>query len=240
MRQGRRNGLIAAVVVSGAVSVGAGGFAFADAEAGGTAERSPGLLAGNLVQLPVDAPVNLCGNTVSVVGLLNPASGNRCASAGGSSSGSSRPGDASSTNGRSGGAVAEGTAKGSPGVITGNGIQLPVQLPVNVSGNSVNVVGVGNPVFGNESVNVTTPSKPEPVRPPVVPPKTPPKVVVVPPAKPPVAPPAPAPEPEPVRPSGSSLAQTGADGVGYLLPAGGALLLGGALLFRRSRVNALP
>ncbi|MFB6483495.1 chaplin, partial [Streptomyces virginiae] len=31
------------------------------------AERSPGLLSGNLVQLPVNIPVNACGNTVSVV-----------------------------------------------------------------------------------------------------------------------------------------------------------------------------
>ncbi|MEV7615454.1 chaplin [Streptomyces sp. NPDC089799] len=237
MRQGRRNGLIAAVVVSGAVSVGAGGFAFADAEAGGKTEGSPGLLAGNLVQLPVNAPVNLCGNTVSVVGLLNPAAGNRCANADGSASGSSRPGDAGSTNGRAGGAHAGGTAKDSPGVITGNNIQLPVRLPVNISGNSVNVVGVGNPVFGNESVNVTTPVKPEPVRPPVVPPKTPPVKVVTPPAKPPVIPPAP---PEPVRPAGSSLAHTGAEGVGYLAPAGGALLLGGALMYRRFRVSPTP
>ena len=41
--------------------------------------RSPGVLSGNTVQVPVDVPVNVCGNTVNVVGLLNPAVGNSCA-----------------------------------------------------------------------------------------------------------------------------------------------------------------
>ncbi|MYW17308.1 DUF320 domain-containing protein, partial [Streptomyces sp. SID2955] len=39
------------------------------------------------------------------------------------------------------------------GVLSGNGVQLPVDLPVNVTGNSVNVVGLGNPATGNQSVN---------------------------------------------------------------------------------------
>jgi uncharacterized repeat protein (TIGR01451 family) len=45
----------------------------------GTATGSPGLLSGNVVQAPLDLPVNACGNTVNVVGLLNPAAGNTCA-----------------------------------------------------------------------------------------------------------------------------------------------------------------
>ncbi|MGW7403250.1 chaplin [Streptomyces sp. NPDC054833] len=45
----------------------------------GTATGSPGLLSGNVVQVPLDLPVNACGNTVNVVGLLNPAAGNTCA-----------------------------------------------------------------------------------------------------------------------------------------------------------------
>ena len=57
--------------------------------------------------------------------------------------------------GASGGAAAQGDVKDSPGVVSGNGLQLPVQLPVNVSGNSVNVVGIGDPAFGNESVNAS-------------------------------------------------------------------------------------
>ncbi|MEU6510979.1 chaplin [Streptomyces sp. NPDC046942] len=44
----------------------------------GTATGSGGLLSGNVVQVPVDIPVNACGNTVNVIGLLNPAAGNAC------------------------------------------------------------------------------------------------------------------------------------------------------------------
>jgi hypothetical protein len=41
----------------------------------------------------------------------------------------------------------------SPGFLSGNVIQAPINAPVNVSGNSVNVIGVGNPAFGNKSTN---------------------------------------------------------------------------------------
>ncbi|MGW1883769.1 chaplin [Streptomyces sp. NPDC001970] len=44
----------------------------------GTATGSPGLLSGNVVQAPVSIPVNACGNTVNVIGVLNPAAGNTC------------------------------------------------------------------------------------------------------------------------------------------------------------------
>ncbi|MFJ5529120.1 chaplin [Streptomyces sp. NPDC093261] len=53
--------------------------AMADSGAEGTASTSPGVGSGNLVQVPVDIPINVCGNTVSVIGLLNPAAGNGCA-----------------------------------------------------------------------------------------------------------------------------------------------------------------
>ncbi|MEH0633775.1 MULTISPECIES: chaplin [Streptomyces] len=61
-----------AVVLSGA------GLAAADAGAEAKAIGSPGVLSGNIVQAPVHVPVNLCGNTINVVGLLNPAFGNVC------------------------------------------------------------------------------------------------------------------------------------------------------------------
>ncbi|THA80815.1 chaplin [Streptomyces sp. A0592] len=229
MRHSRRSGLIAAVVAGGGLAVaGVSGLAHADADAGGKAERSPGLLSGNLVQLPVNVPVNLCGNTVNVVGVLNPAAGNRCAndSRGGGGSPTSQQG-----GGNGGGAVAEGRGKDSPGVLSGNGIQLPVDLPLNVSGNSVNVVGIGNPAHGNTSVNVEKPTPGKPVQPPVVEkPVTPVKPVT------PATPVVPVTEATPPRHT-EALAHTGADGAGYLLPAGGGLLLGGVLLYRRFRLN---
>jgi hypothetical protein len=70
----------AAVVTAaaGAVLAGGAGVAAADAGAQGAALGSPGVLSGNLVEAPVHVPVNVCGNTVDVVGLLNPAFGNTC------------------------------------------------------------------------------------------------------------------------------------------------------------------
>jgi hypothetical protein len=78
MRQVTRKGL-ATVAAAGGVIVLGGGYAHADANAHGAAAGSPGVLSGNTVQVPVHVPVNVCGNTVNVVGLLNPAIGNTCA-----------------------------------------------------------------------------------------------------------------------------------------------------------------
>jgi LPXTG-motif cell wall-anchored protein len=39
----------------------------ADSTANGTAADSPGILSGNLVQIPVNLPINVCGNQIDVV-----------------------------------------------------------------------------------------------------------------------------------------------------------------------------
>jgi hypothetical protein len=44
-------------------------------------------------------------------------------------------------------------ASRSPGFASGNIIQVPANIPINASGNSVNVIGAVNPVFGNTSTN---------------------------------------------------------------------------------------
>ncbi|KDN84904.1 chaplin [Kitasatospora cheerisanensis] len=59
--------------------LGSAGLANASAEAEGVAANSPGVLSGNLIQVPVHVPVNACGNSINVIGLLNPAFGNECA-----------------------------------------------------------------------------------------------------------------------------------------------------------------
>ncbi|MEV6795117.1 chaplin [Streptomyces sp. NPDC051320] len=61
------------------LAVGAAAPAMADAGAAGSATKSPGVISGNVVQVPVHVPVNACGNTVNVIALLNPAFGNACA-----------------------------------------------------------------------------------------------------------------------------------------------------------------
>ena len=71
--------LAAAGVLAAGLVLAACGVASADATANGEVENSPGFLSGNLVQVPVDADLNICGNSVNVVGLANPAFGNRCA-----------------------------------------------------------------------------------------------------------------------------------------------------------------
>ncbi|MEV5317363.1 chaplin [Streptomyces sp. NPDC052687] len=53
----------------------------------------------------------------------------------------------------SSGACAYGVAVGSPGVLSGNVIQIPVDLDLNVCGNSINVGGLGNPATGNYCSN---------------------------------------------------------------------------------------
>lgn len=50
-------------------------------------------------------------------------------------------------------AGAQGAAVHSPGAISGNTIQVPVHVPVNACGNTVNVIGLFNPAFANTCVN---------------------------------------------------------------------------------------
>ncbi|WP_372344230.1 chaplin [Streptomyces sp. KL116D] len=64
--------------VAAAAMAGTAGVAAADSGAQGAATDSPGVLSGNVLQVPVHVPVNVCGNTVNVIGLLNPAFGNTC------------------------------------------------------------------------------------------------------------------------------------------------------------------
>ncbi|WP_282702332.1 chaplin [Streptomyces sp. CC219B] len=219
MRRVTRNGVIAVAAASGAMAVAMP--AQADSAADGTATGSPGPVSGNTIQLPVHVPVNVCGNTVNVVGLLNPAAGNTCAAE-----------STADDRATPGGAAAESGGKDSPGVLSGNGLQLPVDLPVNVSGNSVNVVGIGNAAVGNDSVNTSGDRPPRPDRPDR--PDRPAEPAPKPPA-PPRDHPGPGPAPEAPQGPDTSLARTGAD---HALPAAAgaaALILGGAALHRRYR-----
>ncbi|PZT69450.1 chaplin [Streptomyces sp. SW4] len=70
-------GLVLTSVAAATVAGGAG-VAAADSGAQAAAAHSPGVLSGNVLQVPVHVPVNVCGNTVDIIGLLNPAFGNEC------------------------------------------------------------------------------------------------------------------------------------------------------------------
>ncbi|KAA6221455.1 chaplin [Streptomyces albofaciens JCM 4342] len=69
---------VAAVAAGTLMAVGAATPAFADAGTSGAAQNSPGVLSGNVLQIPIHIPVNLCGNSIDIIGLLNPAFGNTC------------------------------------------------------------------------------------------------------------------------------------------------------------------
>ncbi|GAA2265260.1 MULTISPECIES: chaplin ChpH [Streptomyces] len=70
--------VVAVAAATGGLVLAGAGMAAADSGAQGAAVHSPGVLSGNVVQAPIHIPVNACGNTISVIGLLNPAFGNVC------------------------------------------------------------------------------------------------------------------------------------------------------------------
>ncbi|MER7492464.1 chaplin [Streptomyces pharetrae] len=50
-------------------------------------------------------------------------------------------------------AGAKGAAAHSSGVLSGNVVQVPIHVPINACGNTVNIVAALNPAFGNVCVN---------------------------------------------------------------------------------------
>ncbi|WP_338677793.1 chaplin [Streptomyces sp. SCSIO 30461] len=214
-RQVITKGILTAAAATSILSLNS---AYASAsQADGDAQGSPGVLSGNNVQVPVDVPVNVCGNSVSVIGALNPAFGSACANR--------------SARGLSG-SEASGDTVGSPGVLSGNNVKAPVHAPVNVCGNTIDVVGLLNPVTGGSCANGAEPG----AVPPGEVPNTPltPVVAVL---------------PQPGGPADHSevagavhspqLAETGM-GAGSLAAgaAAMALLVGGGVLYRRGVVGA--
>ncbi|MEZ3178995.1 chaplin [Streptomyces pimonensis] len=221
MRQVTRKGLMTMAAATGVLAA-AGGAAHADSGVSGHAAGSPGVGSGNTVQVPVHVPVNVCGNTVDVVGVLDPSVGNSCA------------GQGAFSPGGHGGSHADGHTAGSPGVGSGNHIQVPIHVPVNVCGNDVDILGAGNAAEGGDCANGgsghDSPGKPgDPGRP--------------------------GDEPgAPDRLSADSrqgvhsltrprhdaqLAQTGSElPMGLFLPVGAGALLAGAVLYRKARAAA--
>jgi len=195
MRQILSRSLLTAAAASSIIAA-TGGWASADSDADGTAAGSAGVLSGNSISAPVHVPVNVCGDSVDVVGAANPAFGDSCANT-----------SASSTRS---GASAHAHTDGSPGILSGNSVELPVHAPVNVCGNTVDIVALLDPSTGNHCANGE---------------------------KAPVAdtPDAAAPDAPRVQVSSPRLAETGM--TGEELGAAGAtsalLLLGGAMLYRR-------
>ncbi|MFF3307008.1 chaplin [Streptomyces sp. NPDC002952] len=289
MRQTLSRGMVVAAAATGILSM-YGSPALADSQAGGAASDSPGVGSGNNVAVPVDVPVNACGNSVNVVGALNPAFGNSCANgprqhgSHGSHGAPHRPaphgghggnhgsgrhgsghddeggyGDAPGSHGPSSGhghsgSSAHGGTQGSPGVGGGNDAEAPVDVPVNVCGNTADVIGLLNPVFGNvcgeepgrsggKPQQPHTPGQPH--TPPGVLPDTPSEVPRGPHGAEPITSPVETRALPPVDTSeslvdsttgsSSALARTGGEDVLSAAAASAALLISGTVLYRRSR-----
>ncbi|MGW2511202.1 chaplin family protein [Streptomyces scopuliridis] len=312
MRDLISKGLLTAAAASSVLSM-SGGYAQA-VDADGAAVGSPGVLSGNTIQVPLEIPVNVCGNTVDPIGVLNPAFGNACANTSSAPKHASHPApaphsdpaphaappaheappehatrpapeadddvtpaapphshaphhgapghaspgghhdeDASSTH-------ASTVAAGSPGVLTGNALETVLDIPLNICGNSVDLIGVLNPAFGNFCANGTpeaphetheTPDAPatpgSPAAPEAPEADTPPDDRAVEPAGPATHPRTPAPRGSseailpasmPMPAASDEIAQLASTGSELNLLAMGAasagLLLGGGILYRRS------
>ncbi|MGW1200630.1 chaplin [Streptomyces sp. NPDC002536] len=73
----------AVTIAAGGLALMGAGIASAHGQGGhvgalAEAKNSPGVVSGNVLQVPVEVPVNVCGDTINVVGVLNPAQGNLC------------------------------------------------------------------------------------------------------------------------------------------------------------------
>ncbi|MFJ8540628.1 chaplin family protein [Streptomyces sp. NPDC093586] len=206
----------------------------AGAEAVGHTEEASGIASGNNVQVPVHVPVNVCGNSVDVVAALNSAHDNACgnvshtAASSTSSYGDSAYGDSAY------GAEAVGHTEEASGIASGNSIQVPVHVPLNVCGNTVDVLAALNDAYGNSCGNTVEPGYGTEEQPPATPSETPP-VTSTPPTREVETPPSVGVEEPGTTPQ---LAETGSEGMMTASVAGAALLVGGAMLYRRGRVAA--
>ncbi|MER5210522.1 chaplin family protein [Streptomyces sp. NPDC002838] len=77
MRQTLSRGVFVAAAATGILSL-YGNPAFADTDSTAVTKDSGGLLSGNIVQVPIEVPVNVCGNSISVIEVIGHAYGNLC------------------------------------------------------------------------------------------------------------------------------------------------------------------
>jgi hypothetical protein len=130
-----KKGLLLPLAAGSLMAGGAGTAAAADsATAEGTAADSPGAVSGNVAQVPVDVPIAVCGDAVAASGIETEAEDNGCFS--------------DDTTAKAFGAAAD-----SPGLISGNVAQVPVNAPVEVCGDAVGILAYGTSAEHNLCVN---------------------------------------------------------------------------------------
>ncbi|MEU7716957.1 chaplin [Streptomyces tibetensis] len=235
MRQTLSKGAFAAAAATGILSL-YGSPALADSDASGVAKDSPGVLSGNSVQVPVEVPVNLCGNTVNVLAALNTAFGNSCRNISHKSSGHEAGADASAV------------VKDSPGVGSGNNVQVPLDVPVNACGNSLNGGALFNDALDNDCENGShggghdddKPSTEEQPKPPAKDGSVPPKSETPRSTTPDTEDSSVTEEAEEQEEPGTlpQLAETGSEALAAASAASAVLIAGGVMMYRRARTTA--
>ncbi|WP_254644293.1 chaplin [Streptomyces sp. BV286] len=194
----------------------------------GATHGSPGVGSGNNAEVPVDVPVNACGNTADAVALLNPSFGNKCGHHGGNGNGHGHGGGPG--HGHGGG---DGHGHGGGHGYGGGDDGGPKGY-----GDDGGPKGYGDDDTPPTKPPTTPPTKPPTTTPPTVPPTTVPPTTVPPTTGPPVTGP-PVTTPPSTTPPGPGtrpeLPRTGSEGLLAASAAGAGLLLGGAVLYRRGR-----
>ena len=97
---------------------------------GGVSQNSwdnNGVLNGTQIYSPVDIPINICGNALSLLGEAN--AGAVCAN--------------SSSHGRKTESVKQDTSDNN-GILNGTQVYAPITAPLNIAGNSIGILGEGN------------------------------------------------------------------------------------------------
>ncbi|WP_409472021.1 chaplin [Streptomyces sp. HC307] len=243
MRQTLSRGVFAAAAATGILSL-YGSSALAGTNAAGAAEEASGVLTGNSLKVPVKVPLDLCGKTVDAVAALNDAFGNVCGNTSdkkavkkkatmSSESAYDASGDDSTD------VYATQVAKDASGVLTGNDLEVPVEVPVKACGISGDVLAAldqvaGNPCsYGDGGYDTDEVTTPKPSEPPTLSTPTPraPRAEETPRAR--QMPPA-----EVELGESGQLAETGGGALMAASAASAALLAGGVLVYRRARATS--
>jgi len=114
----------AVAVLGGAFAACEGGASVSHDTGGGSSAGTSGngsILGGNQVRVPVNVPVNVCGNAVNALA--------QCV-------GGASVGNAGADN-----SAAGPQTSGNESILGGNQVRVPVEIPVNVCGNAVAVLG---------------------------------------------------------------------------------------------------
>jgi hypothetical protein len=136
-----RRALCAVGLTGGIVLLGIGlaEAASADGPSGPVTSGESGILSGNQTGVDAQAPINASGNQITVIG-----QDNKTTSTGGAATASPPSGSP--------------TTSGEDGIGSGNQTGVAAQVPVNVSGNQVTVIGQHNAVHSSGGSSTSTPA----------------------------------------------------------------------------------